>query len=98
MRSRATEPGGATGGGLHGPAVVQLGRLVLGDRAHDDRGVAEVTGEGVAAVDVQDIGDDHRDVVGAAAAQGELDQLLHGLLRALVAGEGVLERLVRDHA
>ncbi len=89
----AAEPGGTAGRGLHGPAVVELG-LVLGDRAHDDRGVAEVTGEGVAAVDVEDVGDDHRDVVGAAAAQRELDQLLHGLLRALVAGEGVLEGLV----
>lgn len=70
--------------------------LVLGDRAHDDGGVGELPREGVSAVDVEDVGHDDRDVVGAAAAQRQLDQLLHGLLRALVAGEGVLHRLMGD--
>ncbi|CAM5628091.1 hypothetical protein SGLAM104S_01541 [Streptomyces glaucescens] len=70
--------------------------LVLGDRADHHRGVGQLPGEGVAGVQVEDVRDDHRDVVGAAAAQRELDQLLHGLLRALVAGEGVLHRLVGD--
>ena len=93
----AAEAGGAAGRGLHGAAVVQL-ELVLGDRADDDRGVVELPGQGVVAVGVEDVGDDAGDVVGAAAAQRELDQLLHGLLRALVAGEGLLQRLVGDHA
>ena len=51
-----------------------------------------------AGVEVEDVGDDDRDVVGSAAAQCELDQVLDGLLGALVAGEGVLERLVGDDA
>ena len=93
----AAEPGGAAGGGLHDAVVVQL-ELVLGDRADHDRGVGELPGEGVPGVEVEDVGDDDRDVVGAAAAQRELDQLLHGLLGALVAGEGVLQGLVGDDA
>ena len=93
----AAEPGGAARRGLHGAVVVQL-VLVLGDRADHDRGVGQLPGEGVAGVEVEDVGDDAGDVVGAAAAQRELDQLLHGLLRALVAGEGLLERLVGHDA
>lgn len=89
--------GGAARGRLHGAVVVQL-ELVLGDRADDDGGVGELPGEGVSGVDVEDVGDDDGDVVGAAAAQRELDELLHGLLRALVAGEGVFHRLVGDDA
>ncbi len=50
----------------------------------------------LAAVDVEDVGDDAGDVVGPAAPQGQLDEHLHGLVRALVAGEGVFYRLVAD--
>lgn len=83
---------------MHGAAVVLLGGLVLGDRADDDRGVVELPGQGVVAVDVEDIGDDAGDVVRAAAAQSELDQLLDGLLGTLVTGEGLFHRLVGDDA
>ncbi|MDQ0812331.1 hypothetical protein QFZ63_004045 [Streptomyces sp. B3I7] len=88
-------PAARPAGGLHHAVVLRVG-LVLGDGADHDRRVRELPGEGVARVQVEDVGDDHGDVVGAAAAQRELDQLLHGLLGALVAGEGVLHRLVRD--
>lgn len=75
-----------------------LGRLVLGDRADHDRGVVELLGQGVVGVDVEDVGHDAGDVVGAAAAQGELDQLLDRLRGALVAGERLFHRLVGDDA
>ena len=78
------------------PRVAAQRRLRLGDGADDDRGVVELPAEGVVLVDVEDVRDDAGDVVGAAAAQRELDQLLHGLLRALVAGERVLDRLRAD--
>lgn len=72
--------------------------LVLGDRADDHRGVADLGGEGVAAVGVEDVGDDAGDVVGSAAAQGELDQRLHGLAGTVVVGEGLFQGLVGDDA
>ncbi len=89
--------GGAAGRGLHDAVVVQV-VLVLGDGADHHGLVGQLPGEGVTGVQVEHVGDDDRDVVGATAAQRELDQLLHGLLRALVAGEGLLHRLMGDHA
>ncbi len=89
--------GGPAGRGAHGALVAER-HLVLGDGADDHGRVVELIGEGVTAVDVEDVGDDAGDVVGAAAAQGELDQLLDRLVRALVAGEGLLHRLVADDA
>src|SRR5690606_20521420 len=41
----AAEAGGAAGRGLHDAVVVQL-VLVLGDRAHHDRGVGQLPGQG----------------------------------------------------
>ncbi len=92
----AAEFGGAARGGLQ-VALVGQGVRVLGDGADHHRVLVEPAGVGVAAVGVQDVRDDAGDVVGAAAAQRELDQLLHGLVGALVAGEGLFERLVADH-
>src|SRR5690606_20829326 len=72
--------------------------LVLGDGTDHDGGVGELPREGVTGVQVQDVGDDHGDVVGAAAAQCQFDQVLDGLLGPLVVRQGVLEGLVGDHA
>src|SRR5690606_21563380 len=93
----AAQPGGASGRGLHDAVVVELA-LVLGDGTDHDGGVGQLPGQGVPGVEVEDVGDDHRDVVGSAAAQRQFDQVLDGLLGALVTGQGVLEGLVGDHA
>src|SRR5690606_13037320 len=68
------------------------------DGTDHDGGVGQLPGQCVPGVEVEDVGDDHRDVVGSAAAQRQFDQVLDGLLGALVTGQGVLEGLVGDHA
>lgn len=96
LPARPAELGGPRRGGLQRARVAEL-VLVLRDGADDDRGVVELAGHRVVAVHVQDVGDDAGDVVGSATAQGELDQLLHGLVRPVVAGERLFQRLVADH-
>lgn len=91
----AAELGGAGGRRLQGARVAEL-VLVLGYGAHDDGSVVELGGHRFIAVHVQDVGDDAGDVVRSAAAQGELDQLLDGLVRPVVAGERLFQRLVAD--
>ena len=63
----------------------------VADRAADDGGV-------VAEVDVDDVRDDAGDVVGAAAAQRQLDHAVGALAGVAVGHQRVGQRLVADHA
>ncbi len=73
-------------------------RLGVGDRADHLRGLRDLAAEGVGGADVDHVRDDAGDVVRAAAAQRQLDQLLDGLLRRVVAAERLLQGLVADRA
>src|SRR3954469_11069674 len=89
--------GWGRGTGERGPSGRGAGvDLALPDVA-TGRAVDHRVDPAAAAGVLDDVGDDHRDVVGAAAAQGELDQPVRGGL-----GVGVLERLgdrlLADHA